>query len=388
MRLNAPMKVGLILAFVAVLALGGVVGLAFAHDKATYDIIPANTYIEGVDVSGMTAQEATAALASHASAETSDVTLTLTDELGTTYPVSLANEVSYDIDAAVDKAVQRNHDVSALSRIMDSATGAQPERVDIPLEVAVDTSSLHDQIAALADSIYAEPADAYRDFNDDDTVTLHADVTGRSLDVDASTTAAAQAVSNATAGSSLADLSSMQLTSQLVVTTTPASVTVADLPPCIIVDYDNTTLYVYGDDPNTPEAEGDAGTYTSPTGLHYIEYKDAAPTWTNPDPTGWGKNYAETIPAGPDNPLGLRALKVSDAPMIYLHGVSDPGLTHNNWSHGCINIYNDDVVTLFDLIPDPSSVSTPVYVYFHGTQATYPGGAAVAYQQWLAANGY
>ena len=404
MRLNAPMKVGLILAFVAVLALGGVVGLAFARDKATYDIIPANTYIEGVDVSGMTAQEATSALASHASAETSDVTLTLTDELGNAYPVSLSNEVSYDVSAAVDKAVQRNHDVSALSRIVDSATRTEPERADISLDVAVDTSSLHDQIAALADSIYAEPADAYRDFNDDDTVTVHADVTGRTLDVDASTAAAAQAVRDATTGSSLADLATMQLTSQLVVTTTPASVTVADLPPCIIVDYDNTTLYVFGDDPNTPEAEADAllftcaigygqgtsedGTYTSPTGLHYIEYKDAAPTWTNPDPTGWGKNYAETIPAGPDNPLGLRALKVSDAPMIYLHGVSDPGLTHNNWSHGCINIYNDDVVTLFDLIPDPSTVSTPVYVYFHGTQATYPGGAVVAYQQWLAANGY
>lgn len=405
MRLNIPAKVGLMLAFVVVLALGGVVGLAFARDKASYDLIADNTYIEGVDVSGMTAEQATAALASHASAETSGLTLNLVDELGTSYPVSLANEVSYDIAGAVDKAVQRKHDTPALTRIVGEATGTATERMDIALDATVDTSTLYGQIAALADAIDVEPADAHRDMNDDDTVTLYADVTGRTLDVDASTTAAVQVVSDA-AGSadSLASLADTQLTSQLVVATAQPSVTVADLPPCIIVDYDNTTLYVYGDDPNTPEAEGDAliftcaigygqgtsedGTYTSPTGLHYIEYKDAAPTWTNPDPTGWGKNYAETIAAGPDNPLGLRALKVSDAPMIYLHGVSDAGLTHNNWSHGCINIYNDDVVTLFDLIPDPSSVSTPIYVYFHGTQATYPGGAAVAYQQWLANNGY
>ena len=389
MRLNPVAKVGLVASFLLVLALGGVVGVAFARDQSTYDVIPANTYVEGVDVSGMTADEASATLASYAQAQSGDVTLNLVDELGNAYPVSLASEVSYDIDGAVDEAVRRNHERQALSRIFDDATGAEPERADIALAATVDTSSLQAQVAALAPTINVAPADAYRDFNDDDTVTLHPEVVGRTLDVDASTAAAVNAVRQAVgSGASLADLAAAPITAQLAVANAAPAVTAADLPPAIIVDYDNTTLYVYGTDPTTPiftapfgygQGTDEDGTFTSPTGLHYIEYKDAAPTWINPDPTGWGRNYPASIPPGPTNPLGLRALKISDAPMIFIHGVDNYWLVHNNQSHGCINVYNDDVVQLFDLIPDPSTVSTPVYVYFHGTQATYPGGAADAY---------
>ncbi|MBS5449895.1 MAG: L,D-transpeptidase family protein [Coriobacteriia bacterium] len=390
MRLSTPLKVALIVAFAAVLAVGGVVGVAFAHDRSEYDIVPDNTSVNGVDVSGLTEDEAIALVRSQLTAASQNVSVTLVDpNTGETYPLTVENSVSYNIAASVEDALDRNRDRSALSRIMEDATGDELAPLDIPLEYQVDSSSVYSLVSSMAGTINRDPADAYRDFNDDDTVTLHNEVYGRTLDVDATAAAVTTQLQSAvSSGMSAADLTANPIQVPMTAATAEPAVKAADLPPCIIINYDTTTLYVYGTDPTTPIFEcaigygrgtDEDGTFTSPEGLHYIEYKDAAPTWSNPDPTGWGSNLPAFVEAGPDNPLGLRALKVSDAPMIYLHGVNNPWLTHNNESHGCINIYNDDIVQLFDLIPDPSTVSTPIYVYFHGTQATYPGGAIDAY---------
>ena len=390
MRLSIPSKIALVAAFVIVIALGGVVGVAFARDRSSYDVIPDNTSINGVDVSGMTKQQAIDAVSAGLSAQSQSIPVSLVDpNSGESFDLTIANSVSYNVAASAEDALDRNRDRSAFSRIMDDATGDELAPLDITLEYQVDSTSVHDLVSQLAPSINREPSDAYRDFNDDDTITLHQEVYGRTLDVDATAAAVTAQLQHAVStGVSAADLTSSPIQIPMTVVTTDPAVKAADLPPCIIINYDTTMLYMYGTDPTTPiyscpigygRGTDADGTFTSPEGLHYIEYKDAAPTWSNPDPTGWGSNYAAFIGPGPDNPLGLRALKVSDAPMIYLHGVNDPNLTHNNQSHGCINIYNDDIVQIFDMIPDPSTVSTPIYVYFHGTQATYPGGAADAY---------
>lgn len=390
MRLSVPSKVALIVAFIAVIALGSVVGVAFAHDRSTYDIIPDNTTISGVDVSGMTEQQAVDTVTGSLAPQSQNIVVSLTDPTtGEAYDVTLAGSVTYDVTGSVEQALDRNRERSTVSRIVGSATGDELAPADIPLSYQVDSTSVHDLVGQAAASIDRAPADAYRDFNDDDTITLHPEVYGRTLDVDATAAAVTAQLQGAMgAGASAAELTSAPLQVPMVAMTAEPAVKAADLPPCIIVDYDTTTLYVYGTDPTTPIFEcaigygrgtDEDGTFTSPEGLHYIEYKDAAPSWTNPDPTGWGSNLPPVVGPGPDNPLGLRALKVSDAPMVFLHGVNNAWLTHNNQSHGCINIYNDDIVQLFDLIPDPSTVSTPVYVYFHGTQATYPGGASDAY---------
>ena len=390
MRLSIPSKIALTVAFVAVLALGGVVGVAFARDRSGYDIVPENTSVNGVDVSGMTEQQAIDAVNAGLSSQSQSVSVSLVDpNTGESYDLTIPDSVTYDVASSIEDALDRNRDRSALSRIMDDATGEELAPLDITLEYQVDSTPVRDLVSQLAPTINREPADAYRDFNDDDTITLHQEVYGRTLDVDATASAVTTQIQHAiSTGVSAADLTSNPIQIPMTVATADPAVKAADLPPCIIINYDTTTLYMYGTDPTTPiytcaigygRGTDADGTFTSPEGLHYIEYKDAAPTWSNPDPTGWGSNYAAFIEAGPDNPLGLRALKVSDAPMIYLHGVNDPNLTHNNQSHGCINIYNDDIVQIFDMIPDPSTVSTPIYVYFHGTQATYPGGAADAY---------
>ena len=95
--------------------------------------------------------------------------------------------------------------------------------------------------------------------------------------------------------------------------------------------------------------------YPTPTGLYEITLKRYLPTWVNPDPTGWGASLPASIPPGPGNPLGLRALNWS-APAIRFHGTSAIYSLGYNASHGCVRMANEDVIELYDMI----DVGTPI----------------------------
>ena len=70
----------------------------------------------------------------------------------------------------------------------------------------------------------------------------------------------------------------------------------------------------------------------------------------------------ESIPPGPSNPLGLRAINWS-APAIRFHGTSATYSLGYNASHGCVRLSNDDVIELYDTI----EVGTPIVSVFTGT---------------------
>ncbi len=63
----------------------------------------------------------------------------------------------------------------------------------------------------------------------------------------------------------------------------------------------------------------------------------------------------ESIPPGPGNPLGLRAINWS-APAIRFHGTSATYSLGFNAPHGCVRMANSDVIELYDLI----EVGTPI----------------------------
>jgi len=79
------------------------------------------------------------------------------------------------------------------------------------------------------------------------------------------------------------------------------------------------------------------------------------PTWVNPSPDTWGKDLPASIPPGPNNPLGLRAINW-DAPAIRFHGTQALYSLGYNASHGCVRMANEDVIELYDLI----DVGTPI----------------------------
>lgn len=389
MRLNTASRIGLVAAFIAVLGLCVAIGTAFAHDKATYDLIPEETYIAGINVSGMTADEATQVVSAYAASHASDFSISLTDpDTGISYPLGLSAGVTYDVETAVALAVERNHNTPVLTRVLSSLADSQAERVDIDLSYTVDKSAVSDGITTLASMIHVDAANAWREFNDDNTVVVHPEVVGRDLDVEATTTAATAAIQQVLdSSSSLSELASASVEVPMTVITTQPEVTVSGMPYSVIIDYSKYMLYVFDGETmiysvmiGYGRGWEDGVNYSSPSdGLHYVEYFDRAPTWTNPSPNGWGKDYEAFYAAGdPENPLGSRAIKVSDAPLVFIHGVNNAACIGNRLSHGCINVWDSDVIVLFQLLYDSAvekdslsvgGTGEPVWIYFHD----YPG---------------
>ncbi len=67
------------------------------------------------------------------------------------------------------------------------------------------------------------------------------------------------------------------------------------------------------------------------------------------------------MPGGEDNPLGARALYLwqQNRDTLYrIHGTNEPWTIGKNVSSGCIRMFNDDVVDLYDRV----SVGTKVVV--------------------------
>jgi lipoprotein-anchoring transpeptidase ErfK/SrfK len=96
--------------------------------------------------------------------------------------------------------------------------------------------------------------------------------------------------------------------------------------------------------------------WPTPTGLFHIVMKRYMPTWVNPGDS-WGAGMPASIPPGPGNPLGTRAMNL-DADGIRIHGTANVDSLGTAASHGCIRLAMPDVEQLFDLV----SVGTPVYI--------------------------
>jgi L,D-transpeptidase ErfK/SrfK len=98
--------------------------------------------------------------------------------------------------------------------------------------------------------------------------------------------------------------------------------------------------------------------FPTPQGTWEIVYKRVNPTWTNPDPEGWGKGMPKSIPPGPGNPLGTRAMSTS-ASGILIHGTYASGSIGRYASHGCVRMFLSDVEALYPQVP----IGTPVLIH-------------------------
>jgi lipoprotein-anchoring transpeptidase ErfK/SrfK len=71
--------------------------------------------------------------------------------------------------------------------------------------------------------------------------------------------------------------------------------------------------------------------------------------------------YAGGVAGGPDNPLGARALYLyrgNTDTKFRVHGTNEPWTIGHAVSNGCIRMFNEDVIELYDRAP----LGTPVLV--------------------------
>jgi L,D-transpeptidase ErfK/SrfK len=104
--------------------------------------------------------------------------------------------------------------------------------------------------------------------------------------------------------------------------------------------------------------------WNTPLGSTRIEQKIKAPTWTPPksvreEHAKRGDILPAVVPAGPNNPLGLFAMRLGIPGGAYLiHGTNRPAGVGMQVTHGCMRLYPEDVEELFAMV----AVNTPVRI--------------------------
>jgi len=87
-------------------------------------------------------------------------------------------------------------------------------------------------------------------------------------------------------------------------------------------------------------------------GTAQIDGKYIKPGWSAP--ASIRKDYSgtpEVIPGGSSrNPMGAAAMTLSGGGEYAIHGTNNPGSIGGFVSHGCIRMYNQDVMDLFDRV--------------------------------------
>ncbi len=140
----------------------------------------------------------------------------------------------------------------------------------------------------------------------------------------------------------------------------------------IVINLAEQRLYYYGGDgaPQTfPIGIGREGLET-PLGLTRIVRRKEGPEW---HPTAAARADDPTLPwvvkAGPENPLGTHALYLG-WPQYLIHGTNEPYGIGRRVSRGCIRLYPEDIVKLYEMVPD----DTPVRVVDEPVKIGWSGG--------------
>ena len=117
--------------------------------------------------------------------------------------------------------------------------------------------------------------------------------------------------------------------------------------------------------------------WETPLGETSIVRKKARPIWYPPDSireesARSGRTLPRAVGPGPDNPLGSHALYLG-FPQYLIHGTNKPFSIGMRVSHGCVRMYPEHIVELFELV-EPG---TPVTLVHQGVKAGWAGGRAV-----------
>ncbi len=129
----------------------------------------------------------------------------------------------------------------------------------------------------------------------------------------------------------------------------------------IVINLAEQRLYYFPPDGHTletyPIGVGVEANLT-PLGMTRVVDKDVRPSWYPPPSIREeSPDLPESIPPGPDNPLGDYALRLG-WPNYLIHGTNKPYGVGRNVSHGCIRLYPEDIKQLFSAV----AVGTPVRV--------------------------
>ena len=329
----------LALIVLAVLALtgGGATYAALRYDRSHADQILPGVTIDGIDVGGMTRDQAIAAVAVEAdTALTAAISITAGGKHWAATPEQLG--VRADVAGAVDQALALDDGLGVFSRVMHRLRH-DPLGKEIPLSLRYSPAKVKAFVGSITGDVGTAPTNASVTLVADQLQFVHSK-TGRTLDTKAASARILSALKTGTASISL-PIAKVQ-----------PKIPDAKLGKTIVVQLSNNTLYLYDGFKviRTYRVATAMPAYTTPVGVWSVVNKQENPTWYNPAPDTWGASLPPSIPPGPGNPLGTRALYLN-APGIRIHGTYDSGSIGTYASHGCIRMNIADVEALYPLVP-------------------------------------
>ena len=340
------LQIGLV--FLVALLLLAAVG-AYAWDSSRNDEIADGVTIGGVDVGGMTADEATKA-----------VEKKLVDPLrgpvtihfeGVKYRLSSDKlGISSDVEGMVDQALEESNEGGLPVRVWRYATGGEVDAAISP-QITYSNKAIDEFIAKVTEAVNRDPVDA----SISPTTTSLNTVPGKdgiSVDEGQLRSRIERAVQ-----------SPRQREVRLPVHRVPAEVTQDELaskyPTYITVDLSTYTARLWVDLKLAKEYTVAVGqpAYPTPTGQYAIESKQVDPVWSVPNSPWAGELGGTTVAGGTaENPLKARWMGITAG--AGFHGTDDVGSLGTAASHGCLRMSVPDVIDLYDRV----DVGTPVYI--------------------------
>jgi L,D-transpeptidase ErfK/SrfK len=117
--------------------------------------------------------------------------------------------------------------------------------------------------------------------------------------------------------------------------------------------------------------------WETPLGSTTVISKVVNPSWYPPqsvrdEHAAEGRPLARIVPAGPDNPLGARAMRLG-LPGYLIHGTNRPAGVGMRVTHGCLRMFPEDIRYLFEYI----AVNTPVRIINDPVKIGWQGDALV-----------
>lgn len=341
-RASLPARVLALACALLLFVVAGGGALAVADDYLARDVLPEGATIAGLDVSGLTREQARELVESEIAAPLAEPMTVVYD--ANSFTLDAGSMITVDTEAMVDAAFAPRHSALLPYRVLDRALD-RPTGGSADLAVTLDDGKLSAWMDEVAASVETTSCDATMTVNAGAIAVVPSRV-GVTLD------------RPATAAALEAALTQGLKEVELPVVLEEPQVTEAELGTVIFVDISQRKLWLYDKGQVVKEygvAVGAPG-YSTPTGNFRITEKRYMPTWSNPG-SGWAAGMPSTIGPGPSNPLGTRALNLN-SPGIRIHGTNKDSSIGTAASHGCMRMHRWDIEDLYERV----EVDTPVFI--------------------------
>ena len=331
--------------FVAALA---VVAGAYLYDRSQDGKIAAGVTIDGIDVGGMSAEEAEATLRRELLRPLDKPLRVVFHDQGWALPGEKL-KVRADIEGAAARAVRVSREGDLPTRLGRYLGGDELE-VAISADVRYSRSAINKFTRHIAAELDRAPRDASV-APTADALEVVASHPGRKLRDVRLTDELREAV-----------LGGGPRTVHARVHETVPAVTTEEVatryPSYLTLDRGTYTLRLFRDlelARTYTVAVGQEGLET-PEGVYEIQAMEEEPTWYVPESDWAGDLAGQVIPPGPSNPIKARWMAIFEGAGI--HGTDDVASLGSAASHGCVRMSIPDVEELYDEV----AVGTPIFI--------------------------